>query len=65
MAEGSGTKALFEVVIAIVLVVAAAAILLGALSWLSSILWLVFKFVLLAAVVYVVVRIVVHRRAST
>jgi hypothetical protein len=63
MSETQGTsRALLEVVVAVVLVVALAAIFIGALSWLAGIFWTLFKLAVLAIVVYLVVRLLLARR---
>jgi hypothetical protein len=62
MSEAQGTsRALLEVVVAVVLVVALAAIFIGVLGWLAGIFWTVFKFAALAIVIYLVVRLLLAR----
>lgn len=67
MAErtASSSRALLEVIVAIVLVVAFASILLTVLGWLAGAVWWLFKLAFLAVIIYVVVRVLMSRRATS
>jgi hypothetical protein len=56
---------LLEVIVAIVLVVAFASILLTVLGWLAGAVWWLFKLAVLAVIIYVVVRVLMSRRATS
>jgi len=58
--EGS-SRALIEVVVAVVLVVAVAAIVIGVLSWLAGAFWLLVKLAIIALAVFIVVRLMMRR----
>jgi 4-hydroxybenzoate polyprenyltransferase len=60
----SSSRALVEVILAIVLVVAVASILLAVLGWLAGALWWLFKIAVLVIVIYVIARILLSRHGS-
>jgi 4-hydroxybenzoate polyprenyltransferase len=60
----SSSRALIEVIVAIVLVVAFASILLSVLGWLVGALWWIFKVAVLVIVIYLVARLLISRRRS-
>jgi len=63
MSESSGTsRALIEVIVAVVLVVAVAAIVLGVLSWLAGAFWWLLKLAIIGLAVFIVVSLLVRRR---
>jgi hypothetical protein len=55
------SRPLLEVVVAVVLVVALGAILIGVLGWLAGIFWWLFKLAVLIGVIYLVVRLLLAR----
>lgn len=62
MSETQGTpRAMLEVIVAVVLVIAFGAILLGVLGWLAGIFWWLFKLALLVLVIYLVARVLLSR----
>jgi hypothetical protein len=62
MSETQGSsRALLEVVVAVVLVIALGAIFIGVLGWLAGIFWTVFKLAVLALIIYLVARLLLSR----
>ena len=62
MSQSSGTsRALVEVLVAVVLVIAVAAIVIGVLSWLAGAFWWLVKLAVIALVIFVVVRLLMSR----
>lgn len=61
MSEANSSRALLEVLVAVVLVVALGAIFIGVLGWLAGIFWLLFKLAVLFVVIYLVVRLLLSR----
>jgi hypothetical protein len=62
MSETHGSsRALLEVVVAVVLVIALGAIFIGVLGWLAGIFWTVFKLAVLALIIYLVARLLLSR----
>jgi|GEM_PF-4867215 len=62
MSETQGSsRALLEVVVAVVLVVGLGAIFLGVLGWLAGIFWTLFKLAILVLVIYLVARLLLSR----
>jgi hypothetical protein len=63
VSESSGTsRALIEVIVAVVLVVAVAAIVIGVLGWLAGAFWWLFKLAVIGLVIFVVVSLLMRRR---
>lgn len=58
------SRALIEVIVAVVLVVAVAAIMIGVLSWLAGAFWWLVKLAVIALVIFVVVRLLMSRHRS-
>lgn len=61
MAERTSSRALIEIIIAIVLVVAFASIFLTVLGWLAGALWWLFKVAVVVIVIFLVVRLLMNR----
>ncbi|HEV3213687.1 MAG TPA: hypothetical protein VGZ03_09870 [Acidimicrobiales bacterium] len=62
MSESTGTsRALVEVIVAVVLVVAVAAIVIGVLSWLAGVFWLLVKLAVIGLVIFLVVGLLLRR----
>jgi hypothetical protein len=62
VSESTGTsRALLEVIVAVVLVVAVAAIVIGVLSWLAGAFWFLVKLAVIALVIFLVVRLLLRR----
>lgn len=62
MSESTGTsRALIEVIVAVVLVVAVAAIVIGVLSWLAGAFWFLLKLAVIGLVIFLVVSLLVRR----
>lgn len=64
MAERTSSRALIEIIVAIVLVVAFASIFLSLLGWLASALWWLFKVAVVVVVIFLVVRLLLSRHRS-
>jgi len=62
MSESTGTsRALIEVIVAVVLVVAVAAIVIGVLSWLAGAFWFLLKLAVIGLVIFLVVSLLIRR----
>ena len=62
MSESTGTsRALVEVIVAVVLVVAVAAVVIGVLSWLAGAFWFLLKLAVIGLVIFLVVSLLVRR----
>jgi hypothetical protein len=62
VSESTGTsRALIEVIVAVVLVVAVAAIVIGVLSWLAGAFWFLLKLAVIGLVIFLVVSLLVRR----
>jgi hypothetical protein len=60
----SSSKALLEIIVAVVLVIAVASILFTVLGWLGSALWWLVKVAVLVAVIYVLARVMLSRHGK-
>jgi hypothetical protein len=62
VSDTRSSRALLEVIVAVVLVAAVAAIGFGVLGWLAGAIWTLVKVVILVGVLYLVIRLLLARR---